>query len=147
MSVRSVIGALVGAALLVTGTFPTPAAPGELAAITSAHAAAKASKAAKKRSKKLPPQAALSNLLAEKSDGVQDCAVKQALDKGSSRVDIVTKVTINNRGQVIGLVTEVKVDKGDSAPVRDCGDKLIRSIQFPKNDAPLITIERNWSVQ
>jgi hypothetical protein len=144
MSVRCVIGALVGAALLVTGMFPHPAAPGEMAAITSAHAApAKASK----RHKKVHPQMALSNLLAEKSDGVQDCAVKQALNKGSNRVDIVTKVTINNRGQVIGLVTEVKVDKGDSSPVRDCVDKLIRSIQFPKNDAPLITIERNWSIQ
>ena len=89
----------------------------------------------------------LSQMLTDKSSLVQDCAVLHALDKGSDRVDIATKVTINNRGQVISINTNVHLDKGDGAPkVKDCVDTLIRSITFPPNEAPMITIDRNWTV-
>ena len=86
-------------------------------------------------------------MLTDKSSLVQDCAVLHALDKGSDRVDIATKVTINNRGQVISINTNVHLDKGDGgSKVKDCVDTLIRSITFPPNEAPMITIDRNWTV-
>jgi hypothetical protein len=85
-------------------------------------------------------------VLLAKSNDVQDCAGKHALDKGASSVDIDTKVTINSTGQVVNVVTVVKVDKGDMRPVKECVDGLIRSIKFPPIPAPLTTIERNWNI-
>jgi hypothetical protein len=89
--------------------------------------------------------ATLSQMLTDRSSQVQDCAGK-ALDKGSDRVDIATKVTINNRGQVISLNTHVTLDKGDGDPVKQCIETLVRGIAFPPSDAPMITIERNWTI-
>lgn len=91
--------------------------------------------------------ATLSQMLTDKSSLVQDCASLHALDKGAGRVDISTKVTINNRGQVISINTNVTIDKGDGGPkVKDCVDNLIRAISFPPSEAPLITIDRNWTI-
>ena len=91
--------------------------------------------------------ATLSQMLTDKSSLVQDCASLHALDKGAGRVDISTRVTINNRGQVISINTNVTLDKGDGGPkVKDCVDTLIRTISFPPSEAPLITIDRNWTI-
>jgi len=91
--------------------------------------------------------AELTQMLMAKGSLVQDCAVTGALDQGSGRVEISTKVTINGRGQVINITTNVKVDKGEGGPkVRECVDNLIRSIPFPSSSAPLITIERTWTI-
>jgi len=91
--------------------------------------------------------ATLSQILTEKSSQVQDCAGKHALDKGSGRVDISTKVTINNRGQVISINTNVTLDKGDGQNnIKECIEALVRSIAFPPSEAPMITIERNWTI-
>ena len=91
--------------------------------------------------------ATLTELLAAKGSEVQDCAVSGALDQGASKVQIGTHVTINGKGQIINIKTTVAVDKGpDGSKVRECIDKLIRSIQFPTSAAPMITIERNWTI-
>ena len=91
--------------------------------------------------------ATLTELLAAKGSEVQDCAVSGALDQGASKVQIGTHVTINGKGQIINVKTTVAVDKGpDGSKVRECIDKLIRSIQFPTSAAPMITIERNWTI-
>lgn len=92
-------------------------------------------------------QFALSAILQNQGDAVQDCAVKHALNRGSNSVDIKAKVTINNSGQLIDLRIDVKLDKGDPAPVRECMEKLVRGLKFPKSDAPLITIERDWGIR
>lgn len=146
MSVRSVVGALACAAIFVTG-MPQGGAPGEgaSAGVPGVRSAA-AAKKGKKKKRGLATQAELSELLATKSDSVQDCTIKHALNKSANKVVVSSKVTINNRGQVIDLRTAVTVDKGESDPVRDCVDALIRSIQFPSSEAPLITIERTWTV-
>ena len=123
-----------------------------IAAEAPAAAARSASKSKGKGKKGKKPKgtaATLSQMLTDKSSVIQDCAGKHALDKGASRVDISTKVTINNRGQVISLVTHVTLDKdkGDGAEkVKECVDAQIRSIGFPPSEAPLITIDRNWTV-
>lgn len=111
-------------------------------------AAAKAKSKGKGKGKKQKGTAAtLSQMLTDKSSQVQDCASLHGLDKGAGRVDISTKVTINNRGQVISVNTNVTLDKGDGGPkVKDCVDTLIRSISFPPSEAPLITIDRNWTI-
>ncbi len=41
----------------------------------------------------------------------------------------------------------VSVQGGDGDQVKGCVDKVVRSIKFPRSDAPLINIERSWSVQ
>jgi hypothetical protein len=94
------------------------------------------------------PQLAMQEALVAKGDAVQDCAVHKGLDVkgGPKRIEISTKVTVSGRGQVIDVRTDVKVDKGDGAPVRECVDKLIRSIKFPPCDAPIVTIERSWTI-
>lgn len=89
----------------------------------------------------------LGKTLQDKGSEVQDCAVMHALNKGANRIDIATKVTINGRGQVIDIRTVVKVDGGDGAPkVRDCIDTIIKGIKFPPIEAPLVNIERNWTI-
>ncbi len=119
-----------------------PAAP---AAKAPAKAPAKGK--AKGKAKGGGTAAELTQMLVAKGSQVQDCAVSGALDAGASRVEIATKVTINGRGQVINITTNVKVDKGpDGSKVRECVDNLIRTIQFPASAAPMITIERNWTI-
>ena len=56
-------------------------------------------------------------------------------------------MTINGRGQVINIQTSVNVDKGEGDKVRDCVNELIKSIRFPESAAPMITIERNWTIK
>lgn len=91
--------------------------------------------------------AELTQMLITKGPAVQDCAVNHGLDKGANSVAIVTKVTINGRGQVINIQTSVNVDKGEGDKVRDCVNELIKSIRFPESAAPMITIERNWTIK
>lgn len=93
-----------------------------------------------------PPQAALGETLNARRDEIQDCAIRFALDRGARRVDIVTRLTINGRGQVLDNRTTVNVVGGDGEQVRACVDRVISGIRFPATEAPLITIERNWSV-
>lgn len=105
------------------------------------------SKGKGKGSKGMATQIELTRTLQDKGSQVQDCAVQHALDKGSNRIDIATRVTINGRGQVIDVRTSVKVDQGEGAPrVKDCVDALIKGIKFPSTEAPLVTIERNWTI-
>jgi hypothetical protein len=125
-----------------------------IASVTiAAEPAAKPAAAAGKKTKSKKAKrakgtmATLSQMLTDKASLVQDCAVQHALDKGSGRVDIATKVTINNRGQVISINTNVTVDKGDgTAKVKDCIETLVRAISFPQSDAPMTVIERNWTI-
>ena len=136
-------------ALLLAGTPAVAAGPAAAApAAKDAKAAATAKpKKAKKGKRPKGTVATLSQMLTEKSSLVQDCAVQNALDRGSGRVDIATRVTINNRGQVISINTNVTLDKGDGGPrVKDCIETLVRAIAFPPSDAPMITIERNWTI-
>ncbi|MFO0573385.1 MAG: hypothetical protein U1A78_05270 [Polyangia bacterium] len=113
-----------------------------------AHAAAAKGKAkGKGKGKGKVTQIELVKTLQDKSSEVQDCAM-HALNHGTNRIDIGTRVTINGRGQVIDVRTTVNVDKGDGAPkVKDCVDSLVRTIKFPSTEAPLVTIERNWTIQ
>ncbi|MCS6915009.1 MAG: hypothetical protein RMK29_05655 [Myxococcales bacterium] len=106
---------------------------------------AQAGKKTKKKSR-LPPQATLGDALNARRDEIQDCAIRFALDRGARRVDIVTRLTINGRGQVLDNRTTVNVVGGDGEQVRACVERVIGGIRFPATEAPLITIERNWSV-
>lgn len=129
--------------LLSVGASAQPAPPKD-----AGKPAAKSKGKGKGRGKRPKGTAAtLSQMLTDKSSLVQDCASLHALDKGAGRVDISTRVTINNRGQVISINTNVTLDKGDGGPkVKDCVDTLIRTIAFPPSEAPLITIDRNWTI-
>ena len=74
-------------------------------------------------------------------------AVTMVMRSGDSKVQIGTHVTINGKGQIINVKTTVAVDKGpDGSKVREGIEKLIRSIQFTIIAAPMITIERNWTI-
>jgi hypothetical protein len=100
----------------------------------------------KKKAPKAAPQAQMSEALNARRDEIQTCAIKHALERGATRVDIVTKVTINGRGQVLDSRTTVNVTGGDGEQVRTCVEGVIKGIKFPQSPAPLVTIERNWSV-
>ncbi len=103
-----------------------------------------------KKSKKAKTSVAsvqTAKLLEEQGQGVMQCAVKQALDKGANRVDVVAKVTVNNRGQVVAVNVTAKADMKDHQGVRACVDALIRSIRFPASEAPLTEVQREWSIQ
>jgi hypothetical protein len=102
--------------------------------------------AKKKKKAAAPPQAQMSEALNAKRDEIQTCAIKHALERGAKSVDIVTKVTINGRGQVLDNRTTVNVNGGDGEQVRNCVEQVIKGIKFPQSGAPLVTIERNWSV-
>lgn len=86
-------------------------------------------------------------LLEEQGQGVMQCAVKQALDKGANRVDITAKVTVNNRGQVVAVNVNAKADNKEHKGVHDCVDGLIRTIRFPASEAPLTEVQREWTIQ
>ena len=135
------LGAVLALLAMTTVVALQTAAAAEPAAATAKPPAAASAK---------PPTTAkppLTELLAAKGSEVQDCAVSGALDQGASKVQIGTHVTINGKGQIINVKTTVAVDKGpDGSKVRECIDKLIRSIQFPTSAAPMITIERNWTI-
>ena len=138
----SALGFLLPAAVAVAAA-PASAAP----AAGAPKAAGKSKGKGKGKAKAKGTAATLSQMLTEKSSLVQDCAVQNALDKGAGRVDIATKVTINNRGHIISINTNVTLDKGDGGPkVKDCIETLVRTIAFPPSDAPMITIERNWTI-
>lgn len=133
---------------------PVCANAAEPTAAKAAPAATKAPATAKPAAKKSKPKAKMTGTAAEltqmlitKGPSVQDCAVNHGLDKGANSVAIVTKVTINGRGQVINIQTSVNVDKGEGDKVRDCVNELIKSIKFPESAAPMITIERNWTIK
>ncbi len=100
----------------------------------------------RKKPPPLQPQVALSNTLNEKRDQIQQCAVDHALAVGAKQAEITTKVTINGRGQVVDSRTTVTVVGGDGEKVRTCVEDVIRKIKFPRSDAPLINIERTWTV-
>lgn len=100
-----------------------------------------------KKAKSSPAAALMAKLLEAQGQGVMQCAVKQALDKGASKVEVDAKVTVNNRGQVIDVNVAAKVEKGDPKPVRECVDALIRALKFPASDAPLTTVQREWAIQ
>jgi hypothetical protein len=100
-----------------------------------------------KKAKSSPAAAQMAKLLEAQGQGVMQCAVKQALDKGASKVEVDAKVTVNNRGQVIDVNVAAKVEKGDPKPVRECVDALIRALKFPASDAPLTTVQREWAIQ
>jgi hypothetical protein len=87
------------------------------------------------------------NLVMGASDGVQNCAGK-ALDRGANKVEVYTKVTINSKGQIVAITTTVTVDRvGFSENVKQCVDGLLQAIKFPPvPQAPLITIERSWTI-
>lgn len=104
--------------------------------------------APKKKKKKgaAEPQAQMTEALNARRDEIQTCAIKHALERGAKSVDIVTKVTINGRGQVLDTRTTVNVTGGDGEQVRTCVEQVIKGIKFPASGAPLVTIERNWSV-
>jgi hypothetical protein len=137
--------ALLGPIGLALAAAPAPPASPATAAKKPADGASKKAKKPKKAKPGTPSQV-MSGLLLEKSEAVQDCAAKNGLDKGANRVSIDTKVTVNNRGQVIDIKTQVTIDKGDSTPVRECVETLIKNIKFPAGEAPLVTVERNWTV-
>lgn len=95
--------------------------------------------------KNSPLKETMSKLLEAQGQEVMKCAVNQSLDKGGKKVEVMTKVTINNRGQVIDINTIAKCDKTEHvAPVRECVDKLIKAIKFPPSESPLTTLQREW---
>lgn len=112
-------------------------------ALVEAHAHGKGKRG---RKPPLPPQVALHNTLNTRRNEIQECAVKYALEQGADRADITTQVTINSAGQVVDSRTTVTVEGGDGDQVKACVDKVLRAIRFPRNDAPLIHIERTWTV-
>ncbi len=104
---------------------------------------------AKKKKKKGPavtPQAALSDTLNAKRDEIQGCAVDFALNKGAKKAEVTTSVTINSAGQVIDSRIKVVIEGGDGEQVKSCVEKVVRGIKFPRTDAPMINIERTWTV-
>lgn len=96
--------------------------------------------------KKLPPQAVLSGTLNEKRDDIQRCAIDNALNQGADKVEILTRVTINNKGQAVNSQVVVTVHGTGGDQVKGCVERVLRSIKFPKIDAPLIHIERTWTI-
>ena len=100
-----------------------------------------------KKAKTSVASAQTARLLEEQGQGVMQCAVKKALDKGSNKVDVVAKVTVNNRGQVVAVNVTAKADGKEHKDVHDCVDGLIRSIRFPASEAPLTEVQREWTIQ
>ena len=142
---------VVFAVLAMASMMPVGSAADSPPATAKAPAKPPAKAPAKGKAKAKKPTgtaAELTAMLQAKGSQVQDCAVSEALDKGANSVEIATHVTINGRGQVINIKTHVNVDKGpDGTKVRECIDDLIKKIEFPNSAAPMITIERNWTIK
>ena len=142
---------VVFAVLAMASMMPVGSAADSPPATAKAPAKPPAKAPAKGKAKAKKPTgtaAELTAMLQAKGSQVQDCAVSEALDKGATSVEIATHVTINGRGQVINIKTHVNVDKGpDGTKVRECIDDLIKKIEFPNSAAPMITIERNWTIK
>ncbi len=142
---------VVFAVLAMASMMPVGSAADSPPATAKAPAKPPAKAPAKGKAKAKKPTgtaAELTAMLQAKGSQVQDCAVSEALDKGAASVEIATHVTINGRGQVINIKTHVNVDKGpDGTKVRECIDDLIKKIEFPNSAAPMITIERHWTIK
>ncbi len=142
---------VVFAVLAMASMMPVGSAADSPPATAKAPAKPPAKAPAKGKAKAKKPTgtaAELTAMLQAKGSQVQDCAVSEALDKGATSVEIATHVTINGRGQVINIKTHVNVDKGpDGTKVRECIDDLIKKIEFPNSAAPMITIERHWTIK
>ncbi len=142
---------VVFAVLAMASMMPVGSAADSPPATAKAPAKPPAKAPAKGKAKAKKPTgtaAELTAMLQAKGSQVQDCAVSEALDKGATSVEIATHVTINGRGQVINIKTHVNVDKGpDGTKVRECIDDLIKKIEFPNSAAPMITVERHWTIK
>ena len=135
---RRILGGVQLVAFCVASLAALPSAPtleGSLAQAKKAKKA-KTSAASVEQAKKLEDQ----------GQGVMQCAVKKALDKGVSKVEVDVSITINNRGQVVGVVINAQGDKKAHKELRDCIDSLLRGVQFPPGEAPLTTLQRQWEI-
>lgn len=120
-----------------------------LSALPSSEPTLSGSQAQAKKAKKAKTSVASvqqAKRLEDQGQGVMQCAAKQAFDKGISKVEIDVSVTINNRGQVVGVVVKALGDKKAHQPLRDCIDTLLRGVQFPPGEAPLTTLQRQWEI-
>lgn len=132
-----------GAHTALIGGELSPAAPALLA---TAHAKSK------KAPKSSAASVAMSKFLEDQGTGVLKCSDDHALKKGATKVEIDAKVTVTNRGQVIGAVVNVKVeksdktDKGEKLQVQRCIEQMLRALRFPPGDAPLTTLQREWTI-
>ncbi len=120
-----------------------------LSALPSSEPTLSGSLAQAKKAKKAKTSAASveqAKRLEDQGQGVMQCAVKQALDKGVAKVEVDVSVTVNNRGQVVGVVVNAQGDKKAHKALRDCIDSLLRGVQFPPSEAPLTTLQRQWEI-
>lgn len=99
--------------------------------------------AAKK--KRLTPQAALSAALDGRRDDIQGCALRLA--GTATAIQVVTHLTLNNQGALINSRITVTAPGGDADGIKACVEGVVRTIKFPRSDAPLVTIDRTWDMK
>lgn len=106
-------------------------------------AAVPGAQAAKK--KRLTPQAALSAALDGRRDDIQGCALRLA--GTATRIQVVTHLTLNNQGHLINSRVAVDAPGADAEGIKACVLEVLKTIKFPRSDAPLITIDRTWEMK
>ena len=134
------LGPLVLVGLLgVFGLLGVPGLPTE----SFAHARKPARKAP------APTEKDISDALTAHQPEVQQCAVDHGIAAGAQAVDIVASLNVDGRGRVISCTVRAKMAGGQHSAVEGlekCVDGVLRAIQFPRTNRPMIQIERTWTV-
>lgn len=101
----------------------------------------------KPRDPEAADKARLSAVLDAQAGGVQTCAVDHAIARGATDVTVTATLLIDPRGMPMSIVVEVKADKVDAAPVRQCVEKLLAAVRFPASSSRtnMSQIWRSWS--
>ncbi|MBL8954471.1 MAG: hypothetical protein JNK82_27075 [Myxococcaceae bacterium] len=86
--------------------------------------------------------AAIKAALDAEQQKVADCVVSNA-PPGAWSKTVTATVKINASGQV--LSAEVKVEPDAPPATRECIEKVLRAIAYPKSPGPLTRISREWS--
>lgn len=117
------IWALVAVAML-------GAAPAKKKAVRKADPAAAATDAAIKRA------------LDDQQQKIADCVVADA-PPGTWAKTVKATVKINSAGQV--LAADVTLEPEGPVSTKECVEKVLRAVAYPRSAGPLISISRDWS--
>ena len=105
--------------------------------------------AAKKKPAPAPSASATTEAAIKKAlDGAQEqvasCVVSGA-PAGKWSLTAQIKLSITGAGQIMSLKIGLTPEPAGADKTRDCVEKVLRAVAFPKSNAPLINVDREWS--
>ncbi len=97
---------------------------------------------AKKKASTAAADAAIKAALDAEQPKISECVVAGA-PAGAWTKTVKATVKINSTGQV--LSAEVKLEPDGPPSTRECIEKVLRAIAYPKSSGPLTSISHEWS--